>query len=300
MSHSKPRMLIIGARGFVGATLADAAAPFYEVFSGDCLAAESPEDVTLDITDENSVRAAFDRVTPDVVLLFAAMSDIDRCQTEPALAYAVNVRGAEHVACSAARKNARLLYTSSAAVFDGTRRGYREEDPPTPVSLYGETKAKAEAIIKAAAPSAVVLRLALVLGFAGRSGTNSLLDNLATKWKAVRPVAFPTFEHRNPIDARTLSAFILELLGRPDLRGIYHLGSTDALSRYELGLRLADRMGYSRDLVQAQTEPVPGRAPRGLDHFLLTDKIASVCRTSVPTSAEAIERCFHATTESRP
>ncbi len=295
MASASPRMLIVGARGFIGAHAARAAAAIYDVYRGDCLPPERPEDVAIDIADEASVRSAFERVKPDAVLLFAAISDIDRCQAEPQLAYAINVRGVEHVACASARANARLLYTSSAAVFDGTKHGYREEDAPTPVSIYGETKARAEATIAALTPSAVIVRLALVLGSAGRTGTNSLVDNLAEKWKAGRTVALPSYEYRNPIDAPTLGRFIVELLGRDDVRGIYHLGSTDSISRFELGLKLAERMGYPRDLVQLQTEPAPGRAPRGLDHFLLTDKIKAVCSTPVPSCDEVIERCFDAT-----
>jgi dTDP-4-dehydrorhamnose reductase len=287
-------MLIIGALGFIGAYAARVAAATCEVFRGDCLPPEGPGDVAIDITNEESVRAVFERVAPDTVLLFAAISDIDRCQANPELANAINVRGAEHVACACARSNARLLYTSSAAVFDGTRHGYREDDQPTPVSVYGETKARAESIIAAAAPSAIILRLALVLGLAGRTGTNSLVDNLGEKWKTGRPVALPVFEYRNPIDAPTLARFIMELLGR-GAHGVYHLGSREAISRFDLGLKLAERMGYPGELVQPQTEPAPGRAPRGLDHFLLTDKIAAATAIPVPSCDEVIERCLNGT-----
>jgi dTDP-4-dehydrorhamnose reductase len=179
-------------------------------------------------------------------------------------------------------------------VFDGTLHGYREDDQPTPVSVYGETKAAAEAVVAAAAPSAIILRLALVLGFAGRTGTNSLLDNLGEKWKMGRPVELPVSEYRNPIDAPTLGRFIMELRER-GAHGLYHLGSRDSISRFALGLKLAERMGYPSDLVQPQTEPPPGRAPRGLDQFLLTDKIATGSGIPVPSCDEVIERCFDAT-----
>jgi dTDP-4-dehydrorhamnose reductase len=243
------------------------------------------------VKQDASVKAAFQMTKPDVVLLFAAMSDIDRCEQSPEEAFAVNVRGAEHVANACVRANARLLFTSSAAVFDGTKHGYCEDSAPNPVSVYGKTKAQAETVVQALASSGIVVRIALALGFAGRAGTNALLDNLAKRWAAGEAVALPTFEYRNPIDGCTFSRFILELLNKLEACGIFHVGSTEPISRYELGLKLATRMGYS-GLVRPQWEPTRGRAPRGPDHFLLTDKIRAVCTTTIPTYEQVIERCF--------
>ncbi|MHB1938564.1 MAG: SDR family oxidoreductase [Acidobacteriaceae bacterium] len=288
----KGRMLIIGARGFLGMHATRAARDPFEVFMGSREAAADPASVQIDISDASSVDTTFRRVKPDAVLLLAALSDIDRCQSQPDLALAVNVHGSEHVANACARANARLLFTSSAAVFDGRKHGYTEEDAPTPLSVYGETKARAEAAVLALLPSAIVLRIALVIGFAGKAGTNAMLDNLAASWASGSPVASPTFEYRNPIDAGTLSSFMLRLLLHKDACGIFHAGAKDSVSRYELNVKLAKRMGYSGDLVQPQTVPASGRAPRGLDHFLITDKLHAVCNTTIPNCDEVIERSF--------
>ncbi len=252
----------------------------------------------IDITSPSSVNAAFDVTEPAAVILLAAISDIDQCECRPELAEAVNVWGATHVVEECRRTGARLVFTSSAAVFDGTRHGYRESDAPTPVSVYGRTKARAEELIAAELPAAVILRLALVVGFAEGTGTNAMLNKFAAKLRVGETVSLPDFEYRNPIDAATLSCVILELLASETAAGIFHLGATEAISRFELGVRLAERMGYTSQLVQPQTEPLPGRAPRGLDHFLLTERIAAACRTRVPTCDEVIERAIYGTTKS--
>ena len=63
------------------------------------------------------------------------------------------------------------------------------------------------------------------------------------------------------------------------------------MSRYELARAMAQRLGYDpRDLIVAQDEPVPGRAPRGQDDFLVTDRLRQFCRTPVPTCQQVIER----------
>src|SRR5438874_9885782 len=100
-NDSRQRLMIIGARGFIGEYLARAAEPAFEVHSGVHTPDEGdslPRPFPIDITDPASVRAAFDQRKPDVAALLAAISDIDVCEREPARAEAINVGGVRHVA----------------------------------------------------------------------------------------------------------------------------------------------------------------------------------------------------------
>ena len=293
MSDPRPRFLIIGAHGFVGEHLALRAAERYQVVRAD-LRASSDQEIAIDITRPESVRAAFDRARPSVVALLAALSDIDQCEREPELAEIINVNGPEFVARECARMGARLIYTSSAAVFDGSQHRYLESVPPTPVSVYGRTKAAAEVRILALSPDAILLRIALVLGYGLRPGTNALLDKLQQSFRAGASVVVPVYEYRNPIDVGTLCDLILDLLGRPDARGIFHIGAIDSISRFELVRKLAARMGYSPDLVTPQQEPLAGRAPRGLDHFLVSERLGQYSQRTLPDCAKVVENALHA------
>ena len=290
----KQRIFVIGARGFLGmyAVHAAAATDAFEVIRGDRSGTGQPGSIEIDIVNASSVDRAFRLAQPDFVLLLAAMSDIDRCEVLPEQAFAINARGAETVANACARTNARLLFTSSAAVFDGSKHGYREEDAITPLSVYGKTKAWAENAVKALTPSAVVIRIALVLGFARENGTNAMLDSLTGRWKAGEPVFLSTREERNPIDAASLSKMMIDMLADHSVSGVYHVGASDSISRYELGKCLAARMGISAELVRPQDDPIPGRAPRGKDHFLLTEKIRRLYNLEIQSSSQVIERCF--------
>ena len=293
MRHDKPHLLIIGARGFVGQHLAHKASGHFQVFEAG-LPEAGWEKLAVDVTSPASIDAAFQQADPDVVVLLAAVSDIDVCESQPELAEDVNVRGTARVVEACVKAGAKLLFTSSAAVFDGTRHGYRETDVVTPISVYGRTKARAEDLIRQALPSAIIVRIPLVVGFAQDHGTNAMLNKLAEKLGAGQPVSFPSFEFRNPIDTGTLVRFVLELLALPDTSGTFHVGASESISRFELGLKLAEGLGFSRDLIKPQTAPLPGRAPRGLDHFLLTEKIRGVCTTPVPSCNEVIERAIYA------
>jgi dTDP-4-dehydrorhamnose reductase len=290
--HDKPNVLIIGARGFLGEHVARRAASVFQVFQA-ALPRAGWEGLAIDVTSAASIEAGFQHAAPDVVVLLAAISDIDACENRPELAEEINVRGTARVVEACARTGAKLVFTSSAAVFDGTRHGYRESDAATPVSVYGSTKTRAEELVRQALPSAIIFRLALVVGFAQNHGANAMLNKLSEKLGAGQSVSFPNFEYRNPIDAHTLAGFMLELLQLPEASGVFHVGASESISRFELGVKLAERMGFSRDLIEPQTAPSPGRAPRGRDHFLLTERIRATCRTPVPSCDEVIERAIY-------
>ncbi|HEV3138829.1 MAG TPA: NAD(P)-dependent oxidoreductase [Pirellulales bacterium] len=288
------KLFIIGATGFVGSRWARAADKRFDVFRGSRKPRAEVRSVAIDITDRASVRQAFDWVRPQFVTHLAALSDIDRCQRERELAEAINYHGALNVARECARIGARLIYASTDAVFDGTKHIYYEHDSPTPLNWYGETKARAERAIGELLPSAAIVRLSLVLGFSALPGGNSYLEKVAGNLRAKNQILTPTFEFRNPIDVDTLSAFFLELTLNRDATGIFHVGASDKMSRYELARRIAERLGHDPALVVPQDEPVAGRAERGRDDFLVTDRLRQFCRTPVPNCQQVIERAIHA------
>jgi len=292
-----PRLLVVGARGFLGTFLAERASSLYEVLRGDRSREGDETDVVIDITDPASVKKAFTESRPNAVVLLAAVSDIDRCERNRQLAVDVNLYGAEHVANACERAGAKLLFTSTGAVFDGLKHGYSEEDEVSPISVYGETKANAEAVVKALVPSAIIARVSLVLGRTGKPGTNSLVDSMIRRWAAGETLSASVLESRNPIDASTLSQWFVELLSDDRNSGIVHTGSTDSMTRFRLATAIAYRLKISPELVKDELQPAPGRAPRGADHLLLTDKISRICTTQPPSCDEVIERSLNEVAE---
>lgn len=279
------KLLIIGAKGFLGGYLTRSLDTRFEVLA--------PDRTLCDITDPASIRSVFAATRPEVVVLTAAIADIDRCEREPDLARAVNVAGAENVARECARTDVRLLFTSSGAIFDGDALEYRESDPPSPLSVYGKTKAEAEQAIQATLPSAAIARLSLVLGHSPHRGTNALLDKIESDFRKHTPVFAPAGEARNAIDAGTVTRWLLDLAHAYDASGIFHLGSSDAMSRYDLVCHLAQAMGYAQDLVIPHGS-VKHRAPRGRRHMLIPERIRQFSTFPIPTCIQAIERCVHA------
>ncbi len=317
MPRTPRRLLVIGSSGFVGGWLARLGRGQWHVIEGarqsrsSRSSNEGNESIAVDLTQPEGLRAAFDAARPSAVILTAAMADIDLCEREPDLADAVNHRGPVAVARECQRHGARLIFTSTDAVFDGLAPPYAEHAAPTPVNQYGHTKVSAEAAIRAVLPAAVIVRPSLVLGFsagtsfqagapprlqnATASGNNSYLDKFAATLLAGKKVSVPTDEFRNPIDVVTFAQALLDLAEWPLAAGVFHVGASDTISRCELARRLALELGCPQDLVLPQNEPPTGRAPRGRDDFLLCQRLPGLTGFVVPTCEQVIQRAVHGT-----
>ena len=173
-------------------------------------------------------------------MLLAAIADIDACQRDPELAMSVNLHGAKYVADSCAAGNVKMLFVSTGAVFDGKRERYLEADPPTPISVYGLSKAMAEAYVRESLPDAIIVRASPVLGRSLRTETNSLVSSLLQKWEAGETVFASERERRNPIDAITLSEWMLRLV-ESGQKGVFRAGSSAPLSRFEIARAIAEK-----------------------------------------------------------
>ena len=145
-------------------------------------------------------------------------------------------------------------------MFDGTLAAYAEDAPPTPVNFYGQTKARAEADDPRAAARGRDRALFAGAGALSDAG-HKLVRRQAGRHAcaAGQTVAAPTFEFRNPIDVGTLARPLVGPWLRREAAGIFHVGSSDKMSRYELAQRLAVELGASPELVRPQTEPIAGR-----------------------------------------
>jgi dTDP-4-dehydrorhamnose reductase len=119
--------------------------------------------VEADITDAAAVARAMVDVSPHLILNAAAYTAVDKAETELATAEAINVEGAGIVARAAAAAGVPVIHISTDYVFDGTKpKPYVETDPIAPIGVYGATKAKGEAEVRAAAQRHVIVRTAWV------------------------------------------------------------------------------------------------------------------------------------------
>lgn len=290
MNH-RPVLLIIGGRGLIGEHLAKQASRDWDVRTASRMAYPADrKSILLDVCHRDQVREAIARARADLVAHLAAISDIDACEHEPRAAWEVNVEGTRNIASECASAGIPLVFISSAAVFDGEKHGYREEDLANPLSVYGRTKLEAERIVAAIVPQAIILRPSLVLGLGGGRHSNSLLNHWMSSWRQGRATPALTGEYRNPIDTGTLAEVILALGRNTEAAGIYHVGARDSASRYDLARETARLLGYPASFVERQAEPRNGRASRGRDHFLITERLRRICKVPLGVCFDVVRR----------
>jgi dTDP-4-dehydrorhamnose reductase len=120
----------------------------------------------LDVTDPESIAQALDRLEPAAVINTAAVADVDRCEADPDLAFAVNAHGAGNLARRCAQLGVPLIHISTDYVFGAKepRQPFTENDPTDPLSAYGRSKVLGETLLLEAAPLACVARVAWLFG----------------------------------------------------------------------------------------------------------------------------------------
>ena len=178
--HQNLKILVTGAQGQVGFELLRTLAPLGTVTGIDI--------ADLDLTCADDVKSHVERLRPDLIVNPAAYTAVDRAETEPELARAVNVDAVRTLAQEAARLGVAMIHYSTDYVFDGTgRTPYQPDDPPNPQSVYGRTKLEGEHALSESGVKHIILRTEWVYGIRGRNFVLAVLEQ-AQKKNEVRVV----------------------------------------------------------------------------------------------------------------
>ncbi|MFZ1325924.1 MAG: dTDP-4-dehydrorhamnose reductase [Candidatus Contendobacter sp.] len=198
------RIVVTGAKGQVGWELVRRAL----ACGHEALAWDVDE---LDIGDAEAVAAALATSGAEIVINAAAYTAVDRAQQEPALAFAVNRDGPAHLAATCARLHIPLLHISTDYVYDGAKRvPYVEEDPTTPLGVYGASKLAGDEVVRQLLSRHLILRVSWVFGIHGHNFVKTIL-RLAREREELRVVAD---QYGCPTFAGDIAATLLALAGR--------------------------------------------------------------------------------------
>ena len=224
----KPRVMITGAAGLIGQYLVKTAPRWAAGWK-----VEGLTRADLDLTDEAETAAAFRSVAPDLVVHCAALSRTKDCEQDPERAYRVNVEATARLARLS--ETIPLIFLSSGEVFDGNTGWYRETDEPNPINVYGRTKLEAERVVLRNSRHSVV-RIVLTAG-TSQEGHRSFVEDMCRTAKSGRDVTLYADEFRCPLPAGIIARAVWEV-ARHDQPGLYHLGGSERLSRWEIGQAL--------------------------------------------------------------
>lgn len=260
------RILITGAGGLLGGRLAALLSQTHEItglirrqMAPDGIAA-----VTADLVGEGELGAVLDGARPEAVIHCAALADALVCEREPGRAARDNETATLTLARACARGGIRLIAISTDQVFAGSFPFASETSPAHPVMEYGRSKLRAEAAAIEASPDAVILRVALVHG-RGHGPKLSASESVAHRLRRGEPVTLYEDEWRTPIDPESVASAIHGVLLRPGVKGRFHLGGPERLSRLELGERVVRALGLDARLIRRSSQASHPGAPRARD-----------------------------------
>lgn len=293
--RSSRRILILGAAGQLGREL-------QRSFAGAGSITAAARD-SADFADAEQVRATVRRIEPDVILNAAAYTAVDRAESEPELAHAINAEAPRVLAEEARARNALLVHYSTDYVFDGSKRApWTEDDAPNPLNVYGASKLAGERAIAAVGGRYLIFRTSWVYA---ADGKNFLLTMLRLGRERAQlsvvndQFGAPTSVLELAAATRTIADGIS--LGRfgeqQDWTGVYHMTCGGVVSWFGFAEAIFARAAASVAMKAPELRPIssadfPTPAKRPRNSVLSNEKLQSRFGVRLAPWPEALEAVF--------
>jgi dTDP-4-dehydrorhamnose reductase len=274
------KILLTGPTGQVGWELAPQLARLGAVIA--------PDRQALDLADLDAIRARVRDLRPDVIVNAAAYTAVDRAESEPDLAFAINATAPGVLAEEAKRLGSLLVDYSTDYVFDGTKAApYTEHDAPNPLSVYGRSKLEGERAIQASGCRHLILRTSWV--YASR-GHNFLLTML--RLGAERPELRVVDDQRGaPTWARDIADATVKLLAAPPT-GLFHLTAAGETTWHGFATEIFRRAALTPVVKPIHAAAYPTAARRPANSVLDTAKLRHGTGIAIPPWADRLAACL--------
>lgn len=239
-----------------------------------------------DITQPDQLLDTLAQHQPKAVLNCAAITNVDLCEKDHALADAVNTRSVADLAGACAKHNATLIHFSTDYVFDGSgTTPFCEDDPMHPINYYGQSKATSEEAVRAAGSNHIIARVQWVFG----TGRQNFIQDTAEKLKKGDIVRAFADQVGSPTAATDIADMVMALY-RNGQRGTFHTVNAGHASRVEIAHEIARQLSIATpQIIPVLTSSVQLPAQRPLNSRLSIDKIQNL-GIHPPTWQEAVNR----------
>jgi len=275
--HEK-MLLVTGASGLLGSKIVKAAMHHFKVIPLHNTKPLHENSLRLDITNAWEVSSLFNKIKPYAVIHTASETNVDKCETEKAHAWKINVEGTQNIALASNKVGAKLVYISTDYVFDGQKGNYSEQDKPNPINHYGITKLEGEKIVIKNCKKYAILRTSVLYGWhPWKQNFVTWVINQLNQNKEIMVVD----DHFNtPTLADNLAEMIIEVVQK-DISGLYHASGKERISRYNFALKIAKTFSLDTSLIKPvkMNQLTTWIAKRPRDSSLNTEKIQKQLKT---------------------
>jgi len=264
------KILGTGLTGLIGSRIAELLKDKYEFEN---LSRSSG----VDITNKNQVFEKINTSDAQIVLHLAGKTDVDKCELDKSLlqngeTWKINVDGTENVANACSQANKKLIYISTDFIFDGTKEVYVEDDIPSPINWYAQTKYEGEKIVQKLKTPWIIVRIAYP--YRANFAKLDFLRAILVKLQEKKPVIAITDHIFTPTFIDDI-AFALGTLISSNSQGIFHAVGSQSLTPLDAVNLIADEFGLDKSKISKTTrsEFFNNRAPRPFQLALKNDKI---------------------------
>ncbi len=282
-------VLVIGGSGLLGQHLLREATTRGYRAQGTYSTEPVPRFLRLDVSDVAAARELVSRVRPGVVVVAAAMTNVDGCESRPDVAERVNAIAPGEIARASKEVGARVVHVSTDYVFDGRSAPSDESTPPKPINAYGRTKLEGERNVLAADSEALVVRTCANFGW---NRLRSKEDSVTWILRGLRQgKALPLFTDQrvSPSYAPHVARVAFDLLEKEEA-GIYHVATKGCLSRFEIGEAVCRAFGLPASLLIPSTlEDAHLVAPRPRLSCLTSRRLERFPNIPVPPFHETLD-----------
>lgn len=292
------RILMTGAAGMLGSALYPCFKKLGHAVRATDLTPRDKWQTMLDVRDYAAVRREIVKFKPHMVMHLAAETDVDRCEHEPDHAFATNALGTQNVALVCGERDLRMVYISTAGVFDGKKTSpYNEFDEAQPVIVYGDSKLAGELFTRQHVPRHFIVRAGWMIGggLKDHKFVAKIVEQIRAGNKRIHCVTdkFGTPTYTEDF-ARTLS----ELVGTP-FYGLYHMVCEGAGTRYDVAAEILKCLGRTDiELVAVDSDfwktkyPAPRPRSEVMENMMLRLRGLNRMRPWREALAEYLRRSF--------
>ena len=274
--NCKLKILITGASGLLGADIVHSAEQKSPQISNIIKVCSKPSAgfLSADLTTEEGIRKIFESEW-DTLIHTAAWRNPDQCDKDKRGAYRLNAWATEQLASETASRGAKMLYISTDYVFPGTNPPYMEQDSPSPVNYYGETKLEGEKAVSKFCTNSCILRIPLLYGTRGGLAKSDLLSGALKALDSEKLCPIEDSIVRYPTYTGDVAEAVFFLLEK-NASGIYHFSGQDKTSRYKITATIAKIFKKNMKNIVRLGEAPKTEAIRPHDSHLSIEKILSL------------------------
>ncbi len=218
---------------------------------------------SLDITDSQQVNEVFAAYKPQIVIHTAAMTNVDTCESDLEGCESLNVKAVEYLVNACEKHGSFLCHLSTDFIFDGADGPYDEEATPNPISIYGESKLKAEKIIQASSIRWAIARTVLVFGIVPDMSRTNIILWVKKSLEEGKQINVVTDQFRTPTLAEDL-AMGCWLIAQKEAEGIFNISGEELLTPYEMAIQTAEYFHLPKELIKpadSSTFTQPAKRP---------------------------------------